>query len=85
MVLTVGIGNSVFHTMCVIMATLFSSCTMCKYCTFFCLFIIILVHVRYVFIKKRWLCSVCEMVRCPEIPEDTPSLLFKKDLTPVDR
>lgn len=51
--LTVGIGNSVFHTMCVIIATLFSNCILCKYCTF--LFIIILVHVRYVFIKKSWI------------------------------
>lgn len=50
MMLTVGIGNSVFHTMCVIIATLFSNCILCKYCIF--LFIVILVHVRYVFIKK---------------------------------
>lgn len=35
MMLTVGIGNSVFHTMCVIIATLFSNCILCKYCTFF--------------------------------------------------
>lgn len=50
MILTVGIGNNAFHTVCVIIATLFSKCIECKYCTF--LFIIILVHVRYVFIKK---------------------------------
>lgn len=50
MMLTVGIGNCMFHTMCVIIATLFSNCIECKYCTF--LFIIILVPVRYVFIKK---------------------------------
>lgn len=51
MILTVGIGNNAFHTVCVIIATLFSKCIECKYCTF--LFIIILVHVRYVFIKKK--------------------------------
>lgn len=51
MMLTVGIGNNAFHTVCVIIATLFSKCIECKYCTF--LFIIILVHVRYVFIKKK--------------------------------
>lgn len=82
--LTVGIGNSMFHTMCVIIATLFSNCTLRKYCTF--LFIIILVPVRYVFIKKRLLYLVCEMVHCPphrpELQGNPPSLLFKKHLTP---
>lgn len=82
--LTVGIGNSVFHTMCVIIATLFSNCILCKYCTF--LFIIILVHVRYVFIKKRLLYLVCEIIYCPplclEIHGNPPGLLFKKHLTP---
>lgn len=64
MMLTVGIGNSAFHTVCVIIATLFSNCIECKYCTF--LFIIILVHVRYVFIKKvRLLYLACEAICCP--------------------
>lgn len=62
--LTVGIGNCVFHTMCVIIATLFSNCKECKYCTF--LFIIILVPVRYVFIKKgKFLYPAFETVHYP--------------------
>lgn len=30
-----GHWKSVFHTVCVIIATLFSNCILCKYCTFF--------------------------------------------------
>lgn len=53
-----------FHTMCVIIATLFSNCIECKYCT--SLFIIILVPVRDVFIKKgRFLYPACETVHYP--------------------